>query len=72
MDQQEFAFTYSIRTVNDAETLYTSRLEHYLKTGRENIHLAAILLNLTIIVGLSCILATILKRGVNTDYTKWI
>ena len=64
----KFSFTYTIRTVEDNDTLWANRMEHYLKVGSENIHIAAILLSLLIIVGLSCIVATILKRGLNKDF----
>ena len=64
----EWEFTYAINTYNDKTTQWTSRMEHYMKYGNENIHLAAILLSLGIIIALSCILSTILKRGLNRDF----
>lgn len=39
-------------------------MEHYLKVGNENIHLAAILLSAAIITVIAIVLATLLKRGV--------
>jgi len=42
-------------------------MEHYLKTGNENIHVAAILLSLAIITGLVIVLASMLKRGLRKD-----
>jgi len=47
------------------------RMEHYLKTGNENIHMAAILLSLLIIAGLACILSTLMKRGLNADFLSF-
>lgn len=43
-------------------------MEHYLKTGNENIHVAAILLSLAIISGLVIVLASMLKRGLRKDF----
>ena len=42
-------------------------MSHYKVVGRENIHLAAILLSLAIISSLCCILNTMMKRGLNKD-----
>jgi len=39
-----------------------------MKYGNENIHAAAILLSLLIIIGLSVVLSAILKRGLNKDF----
>lgn len=46
------------------------RMDHYLKTGNENIHMAAILLSVGIVAGLSCILFSLMKRGINADFLK--
>ena len=54
---QSFQFSYSFRTEMDNTTAWTSRMEHYLKTGNENIHFAAILLSLAIVAGLAITLA---------------
>lgn len=64
---KSFPFSYSIQTVVDNETTWTLRMEHYLKFGNEKIHYGAIILSLTVIVALSTILCTVLKRGVNAD-----
>ncbi len=50
------------------ETIWSNRMDHYLKFGNENIHLAAILLSLGIIATLVVILAGIMKRGLNQDF----
>ena len=52
----------------DTETAWSSRMEHYLKFGNENIHLAAILFSLGTIIVLSCIITSLLKRGLNRDF----
>mmetsp|Transcript_870 Transcript_870/g.1173 ORF Transcript_870/g.1173 Transcript_870/m.1173 type:complete len:200 (-) Transcript_870:701-1300(-) len=52
----------------DTTTAWTSRMEHYLKTGNENIHLAAILLSLAIIAGISFVLVQMLKKGLRQDF----
>ena len=62
-----FAFTYSINSVIDNESTWSTRFDHYLKTGNEQVHWAAICLSLIIITLLSCILATSVKRSVNKD-----
>jgi len=46
-------------------------MDHYLATGSENIHMAAILLSIGIIVGLMCILSGMMKRGLNTDFLNF-
>ena len=45
-------------------------MDHYLKFGNENIHMAAITLSVGIILTLSCILASLLKRGLNKDFVN--
>ncbi len=64
-DKRKFDFTYSIQTVVTKETMWSNRMDHYMKFGNENIHLAAILLSLGIIVTLAVILCGIMKRGLN-------
>jgi len=66
-DKQTFSFTYSIQSVVDNETMWASRMEHYLKFGNENIHLAAILLSLAIIITLTCIISKVMQRSLNKD-----
>ena len=48
--------------------MWATRMDHYLKTGDEKIHFAAILLSLGIVTALVFILAKILKRGLNNDF----
>lgn len=43
-----------------------------MKVGNENIHVAAILLSLGIILTLSCILSSLMKRGLNKDFVQII
>jgi len=43
-------------------------MDHYMKFGNENIHMAAIFLSLGIIVTLSMIIMSLLKRGLNKDF----
>lgn len=68
---RKFDFTYSVVTISDNETAWEHRWEHYLKTGNEHIHLAAILLSLLIIIGLMCILSGMMKRGLNSDFMNF-
>ena len=58
-------------SVKDDTTAWTLRMEHYLKTGNENIHMAAICLSITIVLGLMCILSTLMKRGLNADFLSF-
>ncbi len=69
-DKRKFDFTYSIQTVVTKETMWSNRMDHYMKFGNENIHLAAILLSLGIIVTLAVILCGIMKRGLNQDFVN--
>ena len=50
------------------ETAWSNRMDHYLKIGNENIHMAAILLSLGVITTLVIILTGIMKRGLNQDF----
>ena len=68
---QQFSFTYSIMTKNDVETAWTMRMEHYMLTGKEKIHYGAIDLSLSIIVGLTCILSCLMRRGLNADFLTY-
>ena len=51
----------------DAETEWSTRMDHYLKFGNENTHFAAILLSLAIVGVLLCIISQALKRSLNQD-----
>lgn len=58
--------------MSDNETLWANRMEHYLKFGRENIHLAAILISLSIIIMLTFIVVKLMQRSLNQDFTTTI
>lgn len=66
-DNLTFGFTYTIKNVDDNITQYSNRMEHYLKIGRENIHLAAILISLSIIILLSFVICKMVKKSLNQD-----
>ena len=67
-DAREFNFTYNLISSHGTAIDWSMRMEHYMKTGSENIHMAAILLSLSIVVGLMCILSMLMKRGLNADF----
>jgi len=67
---RQFAFTYSIESISDDTTEWANRMEHYLNIGNENIHMAAILLSLGILLTLACILSSLMKRGLNKDFVN--
>ena len=69
-EDRQFRFSYSIRTINDASTAWETRMDHFMKVGNENIHVAAILLSLGVIVTLSCLMLSLLKRGLNKDFVN--
>ena len=48
--EQKFQFSYTIRTINDSETMWSSRMEHYLLTGKDTIHIGSLLINLAVIL----------------------
>ena len=45
-------------------------MDHYMKIGNENIHMAAIFLSLGIVIMLSVVLVSLLRRGLNKDFIK--
>ncbi len=61
-------FSYIVRSETDYTMPWASRMNHYMKTGKENIHAASILLSLGTIAGLAFVIATIMKRGLNKDF----
>lgn len=67
-----FGFSYVIKNLDDNETMWVNRMEHYLKIGRENIHLAAILISLSIIILLMIIIAKVMQRSLNQDVSAQI
>ena len=69
-EDRQFAFSYSIRTETDDTTAWVTRMDHYLKIGNENIHVAAILLSLGVVVTLTCLLYSLLKKGLNKDFVN--
>ena len=67
---EPFYLTYSIYRVNDANTKWASRMDHYYKTGNYKIHMEEILMNLTIIVVAGCILWLLIKRTIDNDISS--
>lgn len=67
-----FGFSYKIKNVDDNTTFWANRMEHYFKIGRENIHLAAILISISIIILLMIIIAKVMQRSLNQDVTAQI
>lgn len=67
-EEQMFAFTYQIRSVQSIHTTWETRMDHYLKVGNQKIHYSAILLSLSIIAGLACILQQIIKTSIKKDF----
>ena len=62
------SFSYIVRSETDYSMPWASRMNHYMKTGKENIHAASILLSLGIIAGLAFMIASIMKRGLKKDF----
>lgn len=69
----EFKFTYTFASLPGGKNeLWANRMDHYMKLGNENIHMASILLSLGIIITLSCIISSLMKRGLNKDFVNII
>lgn len=67
-DNQEVTFSYNIITRPDPMTTWSMRMDHYVKFGDNNIHLAAILYALaTIAVGV-LLLIYVLQRALGNDF----
>jgi len=47
-------------------------MDHYMKFGNENIHLAAILVTIGIIITLVCIIAKVMQQSLNKDLSTEI
>lgn len=65
--QQNFDFTYAQFSQLDVETAWSTRMDHYLKIGSEQIHYTAILLSLGLIIGLAILLNFALDNKVKKD-----
>ena len=43
-------------------------MNHYMKTGKENIHAASILISAGIVAGIAAVISGMMKRGLNKDF----
>jgi len=65
---QEFTFSYRIITRPDPKTSWGMRMDHYVKFGDNNIHLANILYSLAAIGAGVLILSALLARSLTNDF----
>jgi hypothetical protein len=69
-NNQEVTFSFNIITRPDPMTTWSMRMDHYVKFGDNNIHLAAILYALfTIAVGV-LLLIYVLQRALGNDFKQ--
>jgi len=64
---KKVTFTWSITTKKNDKLTWQSRMDHYKKTGNDDIHLMQLIISFAIVVGLGIIVALILKRSLNRD-----
>ena len=58
--------------MTDFDTAWSLRLEHYLKTGSDNIHWSGIFINIGIIIALVGLISTMLQKGLNQDCVTFL
>jgi len=63
-------FTYSIFTKTNTHLTWTTRLDHYMKLGNNEIHLMQLIISFSIVSAFGVIVAMILKRSLNRDFTN--
>jgi hypothetical protein len=65
---EEFTFSYRIITRADPKLTWASRMDHYMKFGNNNIHLANIIYSTMTISILFLIIAACLYRAIGNDF----
>lgn len=70
IDNGDISFSYRIITRRDPATTWSNRLDHYIKTGDNNIHLANIIYAACAAVTLVVTLLLVLERSLSRDFTK--
>ena len=68
LEGQEVTYSYRIITRNDPSTTWAMRMDHYLKFGDNNIHMANILYGVGLIIGLGFVLYFLLVRSIGKDF----
>jgi len=64
---EEFSFTFRIITREDKKMTWAMRMDHYIKIGDNDIHMAQIIYSLTTIVSLSILFTIVIGRNVRKD-----
>lgn len=65
---QPVRFSHKIKTKSDPKTTWAMRLDHYVKLGNDDIHLAAIVYSTAIILLLGFLISAILRRQIYRDF----
>jgi len=67
---KKVTFTYSITTRVNKNLTWQTRLDHYMKTGNDDIHLMQLIVSFSIVLVIGIIVAMILKRVLNKDFSN--
>ena len=67
-DKQIFNFSYTVLSQMDSTTIWSNRMDHYMKFGNENVHFSAIFVSLGIIIALAILLNFALDKRVKRDF----
>lgn len=67
---EEFTFSYRIITRRDPKTSWSMRMDHYVKTGNNDIHMASILWSILAIACAVIILGVVLERSISRDFAS--
>jgi len=63
-------FTYSIFTKSNNHLTWKTRYDHYMKVGNNEIHLMQLIISFSVVTAFGAIVAMILKRSLNRDFTN--
>jgi hypothetical protein len=70
LDNGDISFSYRIITRRDPSTTWSNRLDHYIKTGDNNIHMANIIYTACAAITLVIVLMLVLERSLSRDFSK--
>ena len=65
---QDILFTYTLRHINDDETTWATRMDHFYQMGDSDVLMKELIFNAILIAGFGTAAAIYLKRSINRDF----
>jgi hypothetical protein len=68
--EKKIRFTYSVHTSVNPGLTWATRMDHFMKTGNNEVHLMQLIISMLIVCSLGVLIAIILKRALGKDFAS--